>query len=412
VRLLIFKGADVNMIDSQGNSLVHIAAINGYLDVLKILVEYSVDLEVTDANGCKPIYAAAIHNQLDVLKYLVQIGVDLGSYSYILMNTAVRNNDVVLVSLLVSRGIDINTIDESGRTALHYAAQCEKLDVMKYLVAKGADMYIVATDGCTPLGHAILYRQYHSVVLLCSLGVDIGDNLNFFQNNVDEIFVHRSLAENLSAALNVYKSFSKHKGGLTDNLLNVIFGLLENFGKEWNYERIKIWLQDKSLGDLTEVIRETHNLIDSYSKIKNKLRKSKNEDLQKVKSELQKINLKNLVSLLEKDQFELIKNAMTSSYVKEKVPSLERLESIKSIKAANFIPEELLSLSNLKITDIIKLAEPVKSDMVCRNNYDSEIMQILHTVEMDDLSHELGCDLGKVLDVYSSTDFIETSQIG
>jgi len=410
VKSLISQGANVNMKGLQGNSLVHMAAIKGYLDVLKILVENFANFEVVDAYGCKPICTAAAYHQSDVIKYLVQIGADLGSHSYILMNVAVRNNDAVLVSLLVDRGVGINIADASGRTALHYAAENEKLDVMNCLIAKGADMDIKANDGCTPLAHAILHQKYQSVVLLCSLGADVRDSLNFFQNSVDEIFVHRSLAVNLSAALKVYNAFSKHKGDFKDNLLNIILGLLENFEREWNYEKINTWLQDKSLGDLTDVINETHNLMQSCSCVKEKFRKSKNESINKIYSQLKNTHLKTLINLLETDLFKLAKNSILLDNVTEKVPSLLRLKDISIYKKANFSTEELLNISNLNISDLklgytTKSSTPSEIDMPIYDEDDLEMMQIFDSVKMDSLEEGVIDEIGKEPDDFS--DFFD-----
>lgn len=412
---LILQGANVNVKDPQGNSLVYIAAINGYLDILKILVEHSANFEVANANGFKPIYAAAYYNQLDVLKYLVQIGADLGSQSYIFMNIAVKNNDIVLVSLLLGRGFEVNAIDESGCTALHYATLYEKLDVLRYLVMKGANIDFTAPNGCTPLGYAISHKAYHSIVSLCSLGADLGDRFIFFQNNINEIFVHRSLAENLSAALNIYNAFSKHRGDFKDNLLNIILGLLENFEREWNYEKISTCLQDKSLGDLTDVIYETHNLMKSCSCVKEKFRKSKNESINKIYSQLKNTHLKTLINLLETDLFKLAKNSILLENVTKNVPSLLRLKDIDTYKKAKFSIEELLNISNLNISALkleytTKPSSPSEIDMPIYDEDNLEMIQIFDSVKMDSLEGEGIDEMEKELD--SFFDFIDAKKLG
>lgn len=396
MQLLISQGANVNVKDLGGNSLVYIAAVRGYIDVLKILIINSANVEATDANGCKPIYAAALHNQLDIVKYLVQVGADLEPYGYILMHTAAINNDIILISLLSHRGVGVNITDDHGCTALHYAAQHEKLDAIKWLVLKGANIDITSRSGYTPIAYAMRNNKFHAIVLLCNLGADVGGDFKFFKSSdINQIFLHGSLAENLSAALNVYNTFFKRDEGFKCNLLGIISKMTEDFQKGWDYAKIKAWLEDESLGSLREIIYQTDNVSKSYSKIKSKLKKSKIVDDRKVQKVLEKVNFDILLNSLEEYQFELVKKSISLDEIKVKLPSLLRINDLDSKKTANFTPEELISLSNLKISELLKIATSLKSDIEelklsasFRDGDDTEVLE-LQSVELDELEQSL-----------------------
>jgi hypothetical protein len=60
-----------------------------------------------------------------------------------------------LVSLLLSCGVDIGSVDGYRRTALHYAARSGHEAVVELLLQGGAGIEMRDEDGATPLAHAI-----------------------------------------------------------------------------------------------------------------------------------------------------------------------------------------------------------------------------------------------------------------
>ena len=58
--------------DSTNWTLLHCAAINGWTDVCRLLVEqYQVDPHCKDSDGWTALYYASIRNRLDIVQYLV-----------------------------------------------------------------------------------------------------------------------------------------------------------------------------------------------------------------------------------------------------------------------------------------------------------------------------------------------------
>ena len=52
--------------------------------------------------------------------------------------SVIKNNDIEIVKLLIENGADVNAKNEDGETALHLANRKGYLDIVKYLIAKGA----------------------------------------------------------------------------------------------------------------------------------------------------------------------------------------------------------------------------------------------------------------------------------
>lgn len=61
------------------------------------------------------------------------------------LSTAVKNNDIDKVKLLVENGANVNEKDKSGSTPLHHAAWMNAIDIMEYLLENKADpnVYII-----------------------------------------------------------------------------------------------------------------------------------------------------------------------------------------------------------------------------------------------------------------------------
>ncbi|WP_264339257.1 MULTISPECIES: ankyrin repeat domain-containing protein [unclassified Wolbachia] len=80
------------------------------------------------------------------------------------LHFAVYNGRLDVVKYLVSKGADISAKSKDGSTLLHYAAQGGSLNVVEYLIdEKGTDINIKDNDGTTPL-HSVAYLGYLAVV--------------------------------------------------------------------------------------------------------------------------------------------------------------------------------------------------------------------------------------------------------
>lgn len=89
-----------------------------------------------------------------------------------LMNLAAKG-DVNGVRSLLDQGVKVNAKDSAlGCTALVYAAQWDKPDVVQLLLARGADINMIG-NGYTPLTMAVFMGRADIVRILIDKGADV-----------------------------------------------------------------------------------------------------------------------------------------------------------------------------------------------------------------------------------------------
>ncbi|GAB0095706.1 protein phosphatase 1 regulatory subunit 16A [Sergentomyia squamirostris] len=74
---IAIMGGDLEWVDSQGATPLHIAAANGYVRVVEFLLDQHVHVDAIDNDMWTPVHAAACWGHLEVLEMLAQSGADL-----------------------------------------------------------------------------------------------------------------------------------------------------------------------------------------------------------------------------------------------------------------------------------------------------------------------------------------------
>lgn len=177
--LLVDAGAELDQRDSQGHTLLTRLARAGRPEVFAWLVKRGADVNLS-YKGQTPLQVASYAGNADVVKYLLastppeqqakafletaaggslktlQVFLDAGlnvnstdNLGVTALMTAAKHRDKRLVTYLIRKGADLNKQDSQGRTALMYALEAEpvKLSVVRSLVRNGADVELVDRAG-------------------------------------------------------------------------------------------------------------------------------------------------------------------------------------------------------------------------------------------------------------------------
>jgi ankyrin repeat protein len=149
VQRLINKGADVDLKGRSGVSPVAAASFAGRALIVKMLLARGADGRTVDDTGKPPIVYAAASGQLDIVKQLLAQNIDINArYANdlsLLMWAAGPDDQVAeaqaleVVSYLLDAGAHVDYQDARGRTALMIAAEGNRSEIVKLLLAHGAN---------------------------------------------------------------------------------------------------------------------------------------------------------------------------------------------------------------------------------------------------------------------------------
>ncbi|MEO6908789.1 MAG: ankyrin repeat domain-containing protein [Abditibacteriaceae bacterium] len=141
--------------DATGTTALGVAAPLGNLEIVKMLVEAGADVENGNVPGQSPLVLAASENQDEVISYLLQRGAKPDSNKFqgltALMVAASMGNSKT-TRMLLDAGADVNARTSANGTALIFGS-CKtdesrgSLEVVKMLVAAGADLFVTTEGG-------------------------------------------------------------------------------------------------------------------------------------------------------------------------------------------------------------------------------------------------------------------------
>jgi ankyrin repeat protein len=162
VDFLLRKGSDVNAIDAEGNTPLHVAAeseggpdrgCGGKEEVLSKLIAQGADVRWADISGAVVRGCSKVVALLLTKSQPIDINAT-DAEGMTLLHHAARTSDVNVAEELISRGANVRARDSNGWTPLHMAACGGSIVMARLLLARGADPLARDKYGNSPLGFA------------------------------------------------------------------------------------------------------------------------------------------------------------------------------------------------------------------------------------------------------------------
>jgi len=150
VKALLKAGVDVNAAQGDGMTALHWAATNGDVAMTQMLLSAGANVRATTRlGGLTPLHLATQAGQAQVAASLLAAGAEpnlataTGATPLML---AARSGNAETVTRLVEVGADINAKEKTyGQTALMVAAGLDRADVVRLLLARGADWKLASS---------------------------------------------------------------------------------------------------------------------------------------------------------------------------------------------------------------------------------------------------------------------------
>ena len=196
VEALISAGADVDAQNDFGAFALSEAAIIGAAPVIETLLERGADPNAANPEGETPLMVVARTGNVDAAALLLNAGADVnaierwGGQSALMW--AAAQSQPEMVKFLIAEGADVNArgivrqwqrkvikeprpkdMNQGGLTALLYVAREGCLECARNLVEGGADIDLSDPHRVTPLNMALLNLHFDLAAYLIEAGADV-----------------------------------------------------------------------------------------------------------------------------------------------------------------------------------------------------------------------------------------------
>jgi serine/threonine-protein phosphatase 6 regulatory ankyrin repeat subunit A len=150
---LLNAGADINHRDKDGASSLIYAAKHGQEEIVRLLIARGADVQVKNNKGQNTLDVAVEAKKTEVATMLMNMDVFRESKSNSTIHKAVRDNNVPLIELLLTKNPELlEEKDKDGYTPLHLSLLVPAQDsALTYLLQRGADLSARISNGETAL---------------------------------------------------------------------------------------------------------------------------------------------------------------------------------------------------------------------------------------------------------------------
>ncbi len=178
VKTLLDNGVAINAQNKLGDTPLHIFIDRNHspkeevFEILLLLKQYGADFSIKNDEGLTPLLIAAKQCNVKIVKYLLdECGAtsnETNADGNSALHIAVKRNYYDMVYVLLNR-TGIITTNHAGQTPLHVAVQDDAMQlipIIYFLLSKGIDINAVDNEGKTVLDYAFEQRNEETIAFL------------------------------------------------------------------------------------------------------------------------------------------------------------------------------------------------------------------------------------------------------
>lgn len=174
--LLLAAGAAPNYKSTVSQNLLGEAAARNDIAFMQLLISAGAHVNA-DEETESPLLLAIGNGHTESVEFLLKAGANPNATSFgsgPALHIAIQNNaELDIVRLLLAHGADANLSDAFGKTPLLYALEDTNAQLTELLLAAGASVHSKDNEGYTPLHHAAVYADKACVELLLAAGAEV-----------------------------------------------------------------------------------------------------------------------------------------------------------------------------------------------------------------------------------------------
>ena len=156
VKAMLMRGLDINAPDYDNRTTLHLSCAEGNSKVVELLISEGANVHALDRYGNNALHYAVINNHSLIADLLSRNGAELNYKKPAdSLCEAAGHGHMDRIRVLVKYGVDVNSADFDGRTALHLSSSQGNLRVVELLLSMEADVNKKDRWGHTPLDEAV-----------------------------------------------------------------------------------------------------------------------------------------------------------------------------------------------------------------------------------------------------------------
>ena len=148
-----------NVNGSPYDSLLHIAARSNSFEICKMLVKFGADVNMMNIDGQSPLHIAEANLDFPIGQLLVRTRKEKKVIYNRALHITVKANDLTMCKRHINN-VDINETDEKKRTPLHVAMIFASNSICHLLLKYGADVHARDSYNDTPIQLAFYYGRH------------------------------------------------------------------------------------------------------------------------------------------------------------------------------------------------------------------------------------------------------------